>query len=244
MSRLIISLLVLVSGFRLQAGDSPSFILGNGEPSLGIIYESTNEYVIFIDEGAKNSWKPGDYLNVDFRNGPLKIVTARHFGPEKLHPDRVPLWNTEKLFPFDETTVFTSFGDTLNRKGFTPRETKVFSTSTDSILISRNVDSLARGRYGLMTNQWFLGKLGTNVFYLETGKPNIVCFRNAEVKQAAKYFKLPKSDDLIFGVTKAMSPNKDVGIFAVRRLSWYELSMNSNARAIFIELSFDDAKCR
>ena len=39
-----------------------------------------------------------------------------------------------------------------------------------------------------------------------------------------------------------MSPNKDIGIFAVRTLSWYELHMNSNAQAMFIELSFKDAK--
>jgi len=241
MRRLIIPLLVLVSSCRLQAGDSPSFILGSGEPGLGIIYESTNEYVIFIDEGAKKSWKPGDYLDVDFRNGPLKIVAARNFGPEKLSPDRSPLWNTENLFPFDEETVFTSFGDPQSRKGFVPRETKVFSTNAESVLISRDVDVLARARYGLTTNQWFLGKLGTNVFYLETGKPNIVFYRNAEEKQAAKYFKLPKAVDLIFGVTKAMSPNKDVGIFAVRKLSWYVFSLTSN-EAVFIELSFGDAK--
>jgi hypothetical protein len=242
MRRLIVPLLVLVLSFRLQAGDSPSFALGSGEPSLGIIYESTNEYVIFIDEGAKNSWKPGDYLDVDFRNGPLKIIAATNFGPEKLSPDRSPLWNTENLFPFDDETVFTSFGDPQSRKGFIPRETKVFSTNGESVLISRNVDVLARARYGLTTNQWLLGKLGTNVFYLETGKPNIVFYRNAEEKQAAKYFKFPKTYDLIFGVTKAMSTNKDVGIFAHRELSPLVSYLTGKARLMFIELSFSDAK--
>ena len=80
MSRWIIPLLVLASTFRLQAGEPASFILGSGEPGLGIIYESANEYVIFIDEGAEHSWKPGDYLDVDFRNEPLKIIAARNFG--------------------------------------------------------------------------------------------------------------------------------------------------------------------
>lgn len=242
MRRLTIPLLVLASSFQLQAGDSPSFNLGSGEPALGIIYNSPNEYAIFIVEGAKQSWKPGDYLDVDFRNGPLKILVARNFGPEKLSPDRSPLENTENLYPFDKETVFTSFGDPQNRKGFVPRETKVFSTNTADILISRDVDALARDRYGLTTNQWFLGKVGLNIYYSETGKPNIVFYRAAEEKQTAKYFKLPKADNLIFGVTKAMSPNKDIGIFAVRTLSWYELHMNSNAQAMFIELSFKDAK--
>jgi hypothetical protein len=238
----LILLFVLTASFPLFAGDAPPLNLGSGEPGLGIIYESANEYVIFIDEGAEKSWKPGDYLDVDFRNGPLKIVAARNFGPEKLSPDRSPLWNTENLFPFDEETVFTSFGDPQSRKGFVPRETKVFSTNGESVLISRDVDALARARYGLTTNQWFLGRLGINIFYLETGKQNIVFYRNAEEKQAAKYFKLPKADDLILGVTKAMSPSKDVGIFAARTLSWHEWHMNSNAQAMFIEFSFKDAK--
>jgi hypothetical protein len=237
-----IPLLVLASTFRLQAAEPPSFILGSGEPSLGIIYESTNEYVIFVDEGAKHSWKPGDYLDVDFRNGPLTIIASRNFGPEKLSPDRMPLWNTENLYPFDVQTVFTSFGDPQNRKGFVPRETKIFTTNLDSILVSGDVDALARARYGLTTEQWFLGRLGTNIYYWETGKPNIVYYRAAEERQAANYFKLLKADFQIFGVTKAMSTNKDVGMFVDRKLSWYEMHMNSLAQPMFVEFAFKDAK--
>jgi hypothetical protein len=242
MKYLVAHFFVVVSSFRLLAGDSPSFTLGSGEPSLGIIYESPNEYLIFIAEGAKTSWKPGVYLDVDFRNGPLKIIAARNFGPEKLSPDHSPFWNTQNLFPFDEDTVFTSFGDPQSRKGLIPRETEVFSTNTESVLISRDVDLLARARYGLTTNQWFLGRLETNIFYLESGKPNIVFYRTAGEKQVRKYFNLPKADDLIFGVTKSMSPDKDVGIFAVRTLSWYEFSIKSNRQLVFVELAFKDAK--
>lgn len=39
-----------------------------------------------------------------------------------------------------------------------------------------------------------------------------------------------------------MCSNKDVGIFAARTLNWYEWHMNSTAVAIFVELSFNDAK--
>jgi hypothetical protein len=233
-------MLVIASSFGLHAEDSQSFILGSGEPSLGIIYNSTNEYVIFIDEGAKQSWKPGDYLDVDYRNVPLNILAARNFGAEKLST-YIPLWNTENLYPFDEQTVFTSFGDPQNRKGHVPRETQIFSTNEDGILISRDVDALARARYGLTTNQWFLGKLGTNIYYSEIRKPNIVFFRPAKEKQAANYFKLPRGGYQIYGVTKAMSSNKDVGMFGARTLSWYELSMNSSAQAIFVEFALKDA---
>ena len=80
----MIQLLVLASSFRLQAGGSPSPILGSGEPGLCIIYNSTNEYVIFVDEAAEKSWKLGSDLSVDFRHGQMKILAARNFGPEKL----------------------------------------------------------------------------------------------------------------------------------------------------------------
>jgi hypothetical protein len=238
----IILLFVLAASFRLLAGDTPLLNLGGGEPGLCIIYNSANEYVIFIDEAAEKSWKPGNYLDVDYRNGQMKVLAARNFGPEKLSPDRTGVWNTEHLFPFDEQTVFTSFGDPRNRKGYAPRETQAFSTNVDSILISRDVDALARARYGLTTNQWFLGKIGTNIYYWETRKPSIVYYRNTEEKQAAKYFKLPNGEYQIDGVTKAMSPNKDVGMFGARTLSWYELHMNSSAQAVFVEFSFKDAK--
>jgi len=45
--------------------------------------------------------------------------------------------------------------------------------------------------------------------------------------------------------SKAMSPNKDVGIFAVRTLSWLEVIKNlgtASGQPTFIEFSFKDAK--
>ena len=39
-----------------------------------------------------------------------------------------------------------------------------------------------------------------------------------------------------------MSPNKDVGMFVVRTLGWYEVHMNSLAQPMFVEFSFKDAK--
>ena len=93
-------------------------------------------------------------------------------------------------------TVFTCENDPNNIIGL-PRETRVFSTNG---LLSHDVDTLARAKYGLGTNQWFLGKIGTNIFYTETGRPNVVWyFRTAREKFAVNYFKLPKVNNIVLG---------------------------------------------
>lgn len=125
------------------------------------------------------------------------------------------------------------------------RETQVFSTNEEHILVSDDVYDLARVRYGLTTNQWFLGKVGTNIYYWETGKPNIVYYRATEETQATYYFKLPKADNEIFGVKKALSSNKDVGFCVDRTLSWFEVIKNFGTAAgqpAFIEFSLKNGK--
>ena len=128
----------------------------------------------------------------------------------------------------------------------TGRRVLVFGTNEDHILISADGDGLARSRYGLTTNQCFLGKMGTNIFYWETGKPNIVYYRTKEEKQAAHYFKLPKAVFEIEGVTKAMSTNKDVGFCTLRGSNWFQRQaqfwLGSDEPISFIEVEFKKAK--
>jgi hypothetical protein len=241
----MIQFVVFVSSFRLPAGDALPLNFGSGQPSLCIIYNSTNEYVIFIDEALEKSWKPGDDWSVDYRHAPINVLAEQNFGPEKLDPNRLGVWNTVDLFPFDEQTVFTCEGFFGVTNRFFGRETHVFSTNADCILVSEDVYALARARYGLTTNQWFLGKIGTNIYYWETPKPNIVYYRTAEKRQAANYFKLPKADNEIYGVKKAVSTNKDIGFCVDRTRSWLEIMENFGTavgQPAFIEFSFKNAK--
>ena len=241
----MVQFLVVALSFRLLAGDARPLNLGSGQPGLCLIYNSANEYVIFIVEAREKSWKPGDDWSIDYRDGPIKVIAQRNFGPEKLSPNRSSVWNTEELFPFDEQAAFTSDGDPQNRKGLVPRETKVYSTNAAGIVLSDDVDALARARYGLTKNQWFLGRLGANIFYWETRKPTIVYYRTTEEKQPRNYFKLPKVDDQILGVKRALSSNMDVGFSVNRTLSFSERIKNFGTaicQPAFIEFSFKDAK--
>lgn len=233
------------ASLQLFAGDALPLNLGNGQPGLCVIYNSTNEYVIFIDEALEKSWKPGDDWLPGYA-GQIRVLAARNFGPEKLSPNGV-VWNTEDLFPFDEQTVFTCEGWFSDGKtnSFFPRETQVFSTNVDHILVSEDVYALARARYGLTTNQWFLGKIGSNIYYWETRKPTVVYYRTAEEKRLVNYFKLPKADGEIYGVKKAVSGNKDIGFCVDRTLSWFERIKNLGTAAgqpAFVEVSFKNAK--
>ncbi len=238
-----VQFIAVVSSFRLLAGDALPHNLGSGQPGLCIIYNSANEYIVFVDEALVKSWKPGDDWLPGYA-GQIQVLVARNFGRDKLSPNG-DVWNTEDLFPFDENTAFTCDGFWGITNRMWGRETQVFSTNEEHILVSDDVYDLARVRYGLTTNQWFLGKVGTNIYYWETGKPNIVYYRATEETQATYYFKLPKADNEMFGVKKALSSNKDVGFCVDRTLSWFEVIKNFGTAAgqpAFIEFSLKNGK--
>ncbi|HSY44162.1 MAG TPA: hypothetical protein VK811_09630 [Candidatus Acidoferrum sp.] len=238
-----ISFWVFATTLPLFAGNVLPPDLGNGRPGLSIIYESSNEYCVFVDEALEKSWKSGDDWDADYRFGPIKILAESNFGSEKLDPNNIVHYNTKDLFPFNEQTVFT--GDGFFGAKWFPRETLVFSANSAGLLLSKDVYALARARYGLMTNQWFLGKIGTNIFYWETENPAKVYFRSANDEHPIYYFKLPKAVDQVFGVKKAVSFNKDVGFCVLRKLSWFEVFENcgtAQAQPTFIEFSLKNAK--
>lgn len=229
------------AGGALPAG------LGDGRPGLCIIYEATNEYVVFVDDAFAQSWKtgkPNDCLPV-CRLGHVKVLAECDQEPKALNI--AGLWNGHAfdLFPFDEQTVFTCDG--FIGASWAPRESMVFSTNANSILISTNVYAMSRRRYGLTTNQWFLGKIGPNIFYFETGKPRLIYFRTPEGKQRVNYFKLPRADSEVYGIKRAVTPGKDIGVFVDRDLSWLERLGNlgtAMAQPSFVEFSFREAKSK
>jgi hypothetical protein len=239
-------LFVLTASFPLFAGDGLQHNLGSGEPGLHIIYNATNDYptnqyVIFLDE----SWTVGGGLIGGYDKRNIQVLTDRNFGLKEMIRSRT--WgqgDVLELYAFDENTAFTCEGGSWSTDfktwNYWPRKTQVFSTNVDSVLISDDVYTLARARYGLTTNQLFLGKIGINIYYWETRDPTTVYFHTTKEARATNYFKLPKSIVDIDGVTKAVNTNTDVGFYTFSKSTgWFHYSPYTGA---FIEVSFNNAK--
>jgi hypothetical protein len=235
-----------------------SHMLGGGEPGLKIAidFKNTNQFAIYIDE----PWTvgPGLAAGIDERHIDVLLDHDYQF-KEKLHSKNERIDIPEQLYPFDEQEAFTCEGDSsfLNDRiyktnsfyecisddgktlGFL-RVTAVYSTNAESILISNDVYALARLRYGLTTNQLFLGRIATNIYYFEKGNPRKIFYRGTAETNAVNYFALPKGVLDLYGVTKAVSTNNDIGFVLVRNsVGFFHYSPNEFA---FVEFSFKKAK--
>jgi hypothetical protein len=215
--------------------------LGSGDPGLHIIYNATNQYIIYLNEHWEVGYVHSGGYAADLSQGnyPRKRILLKSV--QDVHSGE-----PEELYPFDEKTAFTcnggagwsSDGKIYN---YWPRKTQVFSTDGNDILISTDVYALARSRYGLRADELFLGKIGTNVFYWKPPDTTKVFYRDASRSGAVKYFKLPKHVRDISGITSAVISEKDVAICVSRKTPGLMVISSPYEGAVF-EFSFTDAK--
>jgi hypothetical protein len=251
----LIRVLLVAAGCHLLAGVAAPLNLGTGEPGLKIDYKSTNRFVIYLDEPGTVG--PGFMGGYDTRH--IDVLLDRNYGLKEMIQTRKWDGDPQQLYPFDEQTAFTCEGQakppdnqiyTTNRMGgyvsadgkfmYFPRVTQVFATNANSILVSDDVYALARTRYGLTTNQWFLGNIGTNIYYWEIRYPTKVYVRGLQETKAANYFELRKGVFDVIGATKAVNSGKDIGFVIWRKSTgFFPYSPNTSD---FIEVSFKDAK--
>jgi hypothetical protein len=208
-------LFVLAATSQLFAADASPLDLGSGEPGLKIIYKTTNQFVIFVDE----PWTVGPGAlggDEDTRN--IQVLSDHNYDLiEKLRSRSLSDF-PQQLYAFDEQMAFTCEGGRwapdYKTWEYWPRDTQLFSTNEDGLVVSNDVYTPARSRYGLTTNQLFLGRIGTNIFYWEQRDPRKVYYRGVVEMNATNCFELPKRVRDLYGVTKALHKNKDVGFMA------------------------------
>jgi hypothetical protein len=184
---------MVAASFRIFAGEDRPRGLGSGAPCLRIIWNAPNQYIVFNDLSYVKSW-PGWP-----EKRPIQVLTERNFDIQTITEPCLEKQNELELYPFDEETAFFccvpvwSFYDkTCDWPSYTfktgglPRHTCVFSINIangEIILVSRDVYALARSRYGLTTNQLFLGKIGTNIFYFENRDVRKVYYHTTESRR-------------------------------------------------------------
>lgn len=220
--------------------------LGAGEPGLKIIYHSTNQFVIYLDE----PWTVGADLIGGDNKRQIDILIDRNYGLQQ------KLLNKEwddmpyQLYPFDDHTAFTCEGadmqldtNTKSVKMTWPGKTQVFCIKGGELGVTNDVYSLARTCYGLSTNQFFLGKIGANVYFREGQDFRKVYFRAVREGITTNYFELPSGVIDVMGATRGIGGIKDrdnnVG-FEVRRKSTGFIHFSPEFS--FIEFPFTQAK--
>jgi hypothetical protein len=227
----------------LFAKDVRAFDLGSGDPSLHIIFHSANEYVVYADKHymAYLPKTPGyDVPPGDWRKG-IEIFVDRNFRlREKLGTD---FWREgeQQLYAFGEQTAFACNGTALAstpRRRFVHRSTQIFSIQNGKMVVSEDVDSLARARYGLTTNQIFLGRVATNIYFWIPPDGRRVYFRDEGARTSGDYFLLPKGVEDVFGATRAASTNRAVAFWGLKK----QRALQSPVDYFFIEASVEDAK--
>lgn len=255
MKRWVILFFVFASMLPVFAADTGPLSIGSGEPGLKIVYKTTNQFVIYRDEpGTVGAGFVGGYYDRH-----IDVLFERNYGLKEKIQTRKWHADPQQLYPFDDETVFTcegdakfpndriyktnSMGESISDDGKTvgfPRITTVFSTNIECILISHDVYAMARLRYALTTNQLFLGRIGTNIFYWEPQNATQVYYRGVVERNAKNYFKLPKRVLDLYGVTKAISKNKEIGVVVFEKspgfINWYPYTFG------LVELSFKDTK--
>jgi len=232
MKRWMILLFVVGVRFSLFAGDSFPLNLGSGQPGLKIMDKGTNQFVIYLDE----PWTVGVGSMGGYYDRHIVVLFDRNYGLKEMIRTRTWDGGAQQLYPFDDQRAFTC--DVATNSSNWPHQTQMITINGDSPSISDDVYALARQQYGLTTNQYFLGKIGTNIFYWEMGDPRKAYCRPIGEKEAAIYFELPKGMIDLFGVTKGVK--KDIGFVVFKKstrffsFSYYEF--------VFLEFSFKDAK--
>jgi hypothetical protein len=183
---------------------------------------------------------PGSIAGVSTRH--IDVLFDHNYGLKEQIQNRKWKDTPQQLYPFDDQRVFTcetaKLGPDPKTWNYWPHQTQLFYVNGDSLSVSDEVYALARQQYGLTTNQFFLGKIGTNIFYWEMGDARKAFYRPAAEKKAAHYFELPKGMVDLFGVTKSVK--KDIGFTVLMKTpGLFTLTPNEFT---FIEFSFKDAK--
>lgn len=234
----VIALVFIAVCFPLYGGTPPSIDLGSGQPGLKIDYKGTNQFVIYLDE----PWTVGPGFIGGYDERHIDVLLDRNYGLKGLIQTRKWDGYPHQLYPFDGQRGFTceSAKLGLDPKTFShwPHQTQLYSLNGESLSVSDDVYALARHQYGLTTNQFFLGKVGTNIFYWEMGDPGKAFYRAVGDNATARYFELPKGMIDLFGVAKSVK--KDVGFTVLRKSPG--LVHYSPDTFDFIEVSFETAK--
>jgi hypothetical protein len=255
----VLSILVVFLPFLLSipANADDFSNIGSGNPGLkvmtipsGVSYaiwmacreSGPNVPIVIYHEAPENF---GGFTSPQITNETIQVIVDRgfHLKRETLYTcGSIPI----QLFPFAANSAFTDDGGATEimkppvwLSG--PPEAG-FTLINSNLMIFTNVQQEAQMKYHLHSDEIFLGFIDGRVFFCKNNPQKV--FWREQGSQKEYYYHLPRAVIDIYGVTKALQPDKDVG-FVVCRKTWHVFPTNLFLAPVedgFIEISFTNGK--
>jgi hypothetical protein len=219
--------------------------IGSGNPGLKVITRSGNPNSIVIYHELPET-PFGGSIGVWMTNENIQVIVDHGYRFQKAEMLSLTSGAPLELYPFATHSAFT---DDIGAMSIMkppvwlsePPEVG-YRLIGDDLTTFTNVQEQAQMKYHLHSNEFFLGFVDGKVFFIKDNPVNV--FWREPGSQKEYYYHLPRAVIDIFGVTKALDPDKDIGFVVfrhVRRWPWDSLFLAPYEQG-FIQISLSKGK--
>jgi hypothetical protein len=219
--------------------------IGSGSPGLKVVTRPGNSNAIVIYHESPES-PIGGPIGAWATNYNFQVIVDHGYGFLKQKTNSLTIGGPLELYPFATNSAFTDDVGAMRimkppvwLQG--PPEVGYRFIGSD-LTIFTNVQQQAQMKYHLHSNEFFLGFVDGKLFFFKNN-PVKVFWREPGSRKVYCYH-LSRAVIDIFGVTKAIDPNKDVGFVVFRhvwRWPWQSLFLGPYEQD-FIQISLSKGK--
>lgn len=222
--------------------------IGSGSPGLRVITRARNPNAIGIYRILPETPFGGGPISGGATNETIQVIVDHGYGFQKT--DMLTIGTLLPLYPFASNSAFTDeagiewFSQSSNDWATSSSCAVGYTLTNGSLSVFTNVQQVARAKYHLNNDEIFLGFIDNRVFFCKNLLKPAKVFWREQGSQKEYYYRLPKSVVNIYGVTKALQHDKDVGFVAFRhvwRWPWDSLFL-APYEDDFVEMSLSSGK--
>jgi hypothetical protein len=219
--------------------------IGSGNPALKVVTRPGNSNAIVIYHESPES-PIGGPICAWATNYNFQVIVDHGYGFLKQKTNSLTIGGPLELYPFATNSAFTDGAGAMQIMKLQvwlsgPPEVGYRLIGNDFTTFT-NVQEQAQMKYHLHSDEFFLGLVDGKVFFIKDNPVNV--FWREPGSQKEYYYHLPRAVIDIFGVTKAVDPDKDIGFVVfrhVRRWPWDSLFLAPYGQD-FIQISLSKGK--
>lgn len=211
--RVVLVLVVAVlSGSTSYGHPAGVDVLGSAQPGLKAIYVNPQQFAVFLDQPET----VGVGLTGGYKQRKILVIADINYGVVEKFATGVPDV-PEQLFSVDKNAAFSCSGGNWNKAfskwNYFPRPTRMYSLIDGRVIVTSDAYASARRRYELESNQLFLGKIDSKIFFWDARKPTQIYFRGIASNDPVGSVDLPRNVIDVMGVTKSVSKELSIVVF-------------------------------